>query len=386
MKILMYAPVFPPMIGGPATQSENLCRALVGRGHVPVVVTVGDRFSKKDESGYLVYRYPWAYTSTPLDKLVRWIIVPIVLIRVFIREKPEVLHCHSVSALSFVAGLIARITRRPSLIKFAGDWVWETYATSKVRSKDFEGIYSRSVAARFLTFVQRTGLSLFDVVWVPSQFRAQNVRRILGENAPVRIIPNALLLTGGGVHAAPERPIVVSANRFIPHKRIPTIIEAFAKTGRSDATLVLVGAGQERILGEAKQTAERLGVAERVIFTGKLSSDEVYNHFKRATLYVSASLEEGFPNVFIEAMHFGLPIVSTDVGGCRELVVEGETGYLVDTEGDDQLTRRMKEILSNSALRDEMAHAAYERSKQFNLAHVVDSFIDLYEELVRRRR
>ncbi len=385
MKVLMYAPIFPPMIGGPATQSWHLCRVLNDRGVTPVVVTVGDRFELSNPDGYTVYRYRWRYTRTPLDKPIRWLVGSACLAWVIVRERPDILHAHSVSALSFVAGLFAKIAGMPSIIKFAGDWVWETYATSDVKSRDFGGTYSFSVFSRFLTWIERHGLLLFSVVWAPSQFRAKNIRAIAGEDASIRIIPNALDIEGGGykTFTHDSKPVVVSANRFIPHKRIPTIIRAFAKAKTPHAHLVLIGDGQDRIREESESEAKRLRVP--VTFTGRLSSADVYAQFQGAALYVSASLEEGFPNVFIEAMHFGLPIVSTDVGGCSELVQDGITGFLVDPSDEDAFSEKIRELLVNLDLRNKMAKSAYERSKQFQLTNVVNSFITLYEDILTAR-
>lgn len=383
----MYAPIFPPVIGGPSTQCFHLCRALLQKGETPVVVTIGDKFEKTSENGYTVYRYPWRYTGTSLDRIIRWAIFPIYFSRILRREKPDILHCHSVSVLAFVAGFLAKRKNIPRIIKFAGDWVWETLSTHKLRAQDFEEIYEHSFFARFMRRFERWGLSQFDIIWAPSQFRASNIKKVFGDNAPIRIIPNALMLQGGGVRTFNEGdvPTIVSANRFIPHKRIPMIIRAFSALRNSQAKLVLIGSGEEAEIKAAVDAANDLGVEERVRFTGRLGSEDVYKEFALATLYVSGSLEEGFPNVFIEAMHWGLPIVSTDVGGCKEMILEGETGYLVDAMDEKALTERMERIISDAPLRNRLAEAAFTHSKQFDLSNIVESFTSLYQELLTNK-
>lgn len=390
MRILMYAPIYPPAIGGPSTQCWNLCRALHARGEAPIVVTPGERFEKQSPDGFPVYRYPNTYTHTPLDKAFRWIVFPFYFSWILFKEKPEIVHCHSASVASFMAGFIARIVGIPRVLKFAGDWVWETLSTRELtEAKDFTEIYTSSATARIMTWIERRGVNLFDIIWTPSEFRRSNIRYLIGTDEKTRIIPNCLLLTGGGFRRESETDpmVVVSANRFIPHKRIPLVISAFSKIAdMPGAKLVLIGGGADEQIALAKKKAVELGIADRVVFAGVLSSDEVYEQFKNASIYLGASLEEGFPNVFIEAMHYGLPIVATDVGGSKELVVEGKTGYLVAPMDESALGRRLAELAHNRDLRNTFAAAAYERSKQFNLEVLVDTFIEMYQDLLEPKR
>lgn len=378
------------MIGGPATQCFHLCNMLLKGGDEPVVLTIGDRFECASPDGYRVYRYPWRYTRTPIDKAIRWVVFPWYFLSVVKREKPDVIHCHAVSALSFVAGALSRRKRIPSVIKFAGDWVWETFSTRRLRARDFDDLYRRSFLARLLWRVERRGLKRFAMIWAPSKFREENVRRVMGDVDNVRVIYNALDLPPGGLREMrPGDPfVVVSASRFIPHKRIPVIVRAFAALQDPHARLVLIGSGTNEQVGIAKAAVAEAGVGRQVTFLGKLDSlreaDKLYGAFKQASVYVSASLEEGFPNVFVEAMHFGLPIVSTDVGGCREIVTDGRTGFLVDPADETGFARRLKELKENTERRNEMAEAAVEQSKRFELAAVLGQFKSLYAEAIRR--
>lgn len=376
----MYAPIFPPAIGGPSTQAYSLCESLHKNGQEVVVVTIGDRFARQTPDGYPVYRYPWKYTHTPIDKIIRWIVFPFYFSKILNKEKPDIVHCHSVSIISFVAGRMAKRRGMGAIIKFAGDWVWETLSTSGVKATDFNDLRKRSSLARFMWKIEKWGLATFDWIWAPSEFRAQNVEQVQGHRRNVRIIYNALELPDGGYHEMkPGDPfIVVAANRFIPHKRIPAIVEAFAKLQNKNAKLVLIGTGQEGEILKTKETIDKLGLQNQVMLTGRIEIEEVYKHFAKASIYVSNSLEEGFPNVFVEAMHFGLPIISTNVGGCHEIVREGETGFLFDITNEDLLVNRMKQLLEDYSKRNEMAKASYEYSRQYELSTVLSQFLDLY--------
>jgi glycosyltransferase involved in cell wall biosynthesis len=384
MRILIFSTIFPPAIGGPATQSFHLCKALVKKGVTPIVVTYGPDFSVDRTHGFSVHHFRSVYTHTPLDKALRWIVFPFFIQRLLKREKIDVLHCNSASALSFVAARVAKSMGIPRVLKFAGDWVWETLSTHKLTdAADFTEIYTSSVYARLLTRVEKWGVGLFDAVWTPSQFRRRNIAYLTGASEKTVIIPNCLLLEDGGARTWSESdPVtIISANRFIPHKRIGMIVELFAELALPNSTLVLVGGGAEKEEQAVRDTITRLGLADRVKMTGILSSPEVYEEFEKASFYISMSLEEGFPNVFIEAMHYGLPIVSTDVGGSSELVVEGETGFLLNVDDRSGFIEKMRILGQDVSLRSRMSQNAFERSKLFNLEHRIEDFIALYRRL-----
>jgi glycosyltransferase involved in cell wall biosynthesis len=302
------------------------------------------------------------------------------------KEKPAVVHAHAVSALTFVVGVCARIFGIPSIVKFAGDWVWETMSTHALHAKDLDELKKTSRLARLLTRVERFGVRNFTVQWAPSQFREENIRTLLGPDASVVRIPNSLALPSVERYTRQEKAgcRVVSANRFIPHKRVALIANMFARVAGPEDTLVLIGTGADVEVEKVTKVVSELPCADRITLTGKLSSEEVYDQFAQSDIYVSASLEEGFPNVFVEAMHFGLPIIATDVGGCREMVQHEKTGLLSPVEDDNQLQNNIQTVLRDAALRERMSQASREAARAFDLNVVVDQFISLYTRLANR--
>jgi glycosyltransferase involved in cell wall biosynthesis len=384
MKILMYAPVFPPMIGGPATQSAHLCRVLVEKGEDPVVLTVGDRFLKeRSGDGYWVYRYPWRFTGTPIDKCIRWVVFLPFFMYVVWREKPVIIHAHAVSALTFVVGVYAWMVGIPSIVKFAGDWVWETLSARSVKAITPELLKERHSIARLLNSVQVFALKKFTVQWAPSLSKKRDLERLLGTTSTIEYIPNSLDLPDPELYPKKKSNglLIVSANRFVPHKRVPLIVQIFERVARPEDRLVLIGTGEERELGNVRKLVEDSPRKQQITLTGGLPVEEVYVWLAQADIYVSSSLEEGMPNVFIEAMHFGVPIVATDVGGCGELVQVGKTGFLAPVDDDGVLEKHLRVLLENDELRKEMSDASRVASQAYDLHKVVQEFLDLYKRL-----
>lgn len=149
---------------------------------------------------------------------------------------------------------------------------------------------------------------------------------------PQRYYPNrepchrATLAPGG-------EKIVMHVSNFRSVKRIPDVVMAFARIRDSvDARLVLVGDGPER--PRAREIAERLGVAEHVVFLGKHAAVEEL--LSCADLFLLPSESESFGLAALEAMACGVPVVASDTGGLPEVVADGEVGFLLpvgDFEG-----------------------------------------------------
>jgi teichuronic acid biosynthesis glycosyltransferase TuaC len=132
-------------------------------------------------------------------------------------------------------------------------------------------------------------------------------------------------------------PLLVSVGTLAPRKGFHLVMEAMAKLRKSWPSLRLAivgGHGTEGAMGdELRALASRLGIAERVIFAGPRHGEELVRWYAAADLFVLASAHEGCPNVVLEALACGTPVVATPVGDVPELVPP-EVGLLVERDAD----------------------------------------------------
>lgn len=143
--------------------------------------------------------------------------------------------------------------------------------------------------------------------------------------------------------------------------------------------LLLVGDGELRSALEA-QTAQ-LNLQDSVIFTG--TRTDVPTLLKALDLFVLPSLWEGLPNVILEAMAIGLPVVATAVGGTPELVVDGSTGCLAPPNNPAALAKAIGDLLANPTHRQQMGRAGRARvEQQFTIQRMVQATEDLYARLL----
>lgn len=134
----------------------------------------------------------------------------------------------------------------------------------------------------------------------------------------------------------PDARIFLFVGNLLPVKNPQLLVRAFAKyraaSGNTASLLLMAGKGP--LQGEVLTLAESLGLRDHVRLTGPLDSEQIATHMAAADLLCLSSRNEGLPNVILEALACGLPVLSTDVGGISEIVTPAE-GLLV-REGDEE--------------------------------------------------
>jgi glycosyltransferase involved in cell wall biosynthesis len=202
--------------------------------------------------------------------------------------------------------------------------------------------------------------------------------------ARVAVIPNAVVPPAA---LAPERlptPAVFGfVGRLNRQKRVDILLDAFAEAGAQlkDAKLVLVGDGPQR--ASAIDRARRLGIEHRVQFTGLV--DDVEQHMVRFSCVVLPSAYEGLPNVALEAVALGVPVVAADVGDVGDIIIDDRTGYLWRTSTTSELADLMVRAATNEALRKRSREEgpALIREK-YSVDAAVGKLLSVYEKAVEK--
>ena len=179
----------------------------------------------------------------------------------------------------------------------------------------------------------------------------------------------------------PERRLVVQVGRLTAQKDFPTFLRAAAQVMARvpDVDFVVVGEGEDRAALET--LAQRLGVGPRLRFAGL--RHDVPLLLAGADVLTLTSLFEGFPNVLLEAMATGAVAVTTDVGGCLELVVAEETGLVVPPRAPAAVAAAIERVLRDPALARRLALAARRRVEaRFVVDVMAQRTMDTYRALV----
>ena len=274
------------------------------------------------------------------------------------------IHANGSRAMAY-AGAAGRLASCPTL--------WH------VRIADSDGLLDRALCA-MATLVVATSRGV--------------ARRFWWSPAKVRVVPNGIDLERfaprapsvtlrAALQLPTSAPLAVSVGRHVPEKGYRHLIDAAARLEqtRPGVHWVLVGDGELR--SELEAQSRRLDLASRVHFTG--SRSDVADLLALADVFVLPSESEGFGRVLVEAMAMARAIVATNVGGIPDIVLDGETGVLVEPANAVALAHAVRGLLDDPARAARLGAAGRRRAEStFSVGAHVDGVERVYHEVLGR--
>lgn len=243
----------------------------------------------------------------------------------------DVIDSHFAFPDGVAAALLARRFRRPSVVT--------------VRGSDINIIAKERIAGRWI----RWSLLEHDAVIAVSNALAERVREIVPEHPNVHVLANGVdaeVFAPSDQRAEVARedePLVLSVGNLIPLKGHHLVIEALSRL--NGARLMIVGHGPMK--NELVALAERLGVRERVEFVPEVQRAELVEMYRSAAVTVLASSNEGMPNVVLESLSCGTPVIATSVGGIPEVLKPPDGGVLLSERSSPAIARAVRDCLDS---------------------------------------
>jgi len=302
------------------------------------------------------------------------------LAKIIWRERPQIVHSHMIHA-NLLARFIRLFTPIPILICTAHS-TQESGKRGSLRIREIMYRVTDSLCD-ITTQVSRFGLERYIQVgavprhkiifipngidtnrFYPSYETGRNLRHNLGLN---------------------DEFVWLAVGRFEEAKDYPTMVQAFRLILQEYENTILLIAGQGSLKKEIEQYAKQLHIREKIIFLGvRKDIPELMNV---ADAYVMSSAWEGLPMVLLEAAATGLPIVATNVGGNGEVVLDGESGFLVPPQNSKALAESMLKLMS---LEPDERRKMGERGRKhieenYSLDRVIEQWEILYKKLLTKR-
>jgi glycosyltransferase involved in cell wall biosynthesis/uncharacterized membrane protein len=289
------------------------------------------------------------------------------LIRLFRRERPDIVHASS-SKAGVLGRLAAFVAGVPIRIFTVHGWAFAAYD---------------GVAGRLYLWADRVVRPLTTlVICVSRRERELGLRARACTPGRSAVVHNAVDLRAFPVAVTRgEPPQIITVGRFAYPKDYVTLVRAVACV-ETDFHAIFVGEGPDR--RAVANEIRRLGLAPSVALVGARS--DVPELLAEADVFVLSSRSEGLPMSVLEAMAAGLPVVATDVGGVSELVLDGETGLLVPPGDATALATALERLLRDEDLRRRMAASARARvEREFDLTTFQKAHVELYSRELERR-
>jgi glycosyltransferase involved in cell wall biosynthesis len=379
MRILIINSEYPPLGGGAGNASANLARSFISKGQEVAVLTVHYPGLPREENqeGILVRRIQALRKhqdrSDPFEQVSFFLSGCIHALPMMRSWQPDVV----VAFFGVPSGAVALFARMilgiPYIVSLRGGDV------PGFRPYDFD-TYHRLVSP-FLRQIWRHAGSV-----VANSKGLRDLGLAFEPSIPIHTIPNGVDIkrfTPGDRIWKPGRMLFVG--RIVYQKGLDILFQALGGLSDLEWQLTLVGDGNQ--CPHLKDQARSLGILDRIHFAGWLTGDALVRQYQQANLYVAPSRHEGMPNVVLEAMASGLPVMASDIAGNEELVESRVNGMLVPPGDVQALQNSLREILSKPEKQQEMGIASRKRVEDtYTWSVMADRYLDIMNNLVLRKQ
>jgi glycosyltransferase involved in cell wall biosynthesis len=370
----MIAREFPPDLGGIGPYVYNLSKKLHERGHEITVITRGSngKRSKEIVDGIDVFRVPF-FPLYPFHVWLHGIFVN----QLFKSLEPglNLVHLHS------------PITPP---IKTSLPIITTVHTPMKVdaRYHEVRDLYSLAERVQSSVIYPPIESRLFS----HSKLVTSVSRSVAIELREYGLDPNEITVVGNGVDEKTFTPAQSrNCTRYVLYtgvlrarKGLFDLIECARYVCNVDQTIKFVICGTGPFLHKAEEAARKLGVEKQIVFLGYVKRDKLIQTYQNATVHVVPSHYEGLPNVLLEAMSCGLPVVATEVSGNKEVISNGVNGFLVPPKSPKAMSEAVIKLLGDDKLRVKIGEAARKTiEKSYTWNRIADNVIECYESMVK---
>jgi glycosyltransferase involved in cell wall biosynthesis len=373
MRVLVTVGIFPPDIGGPATFVPKIAKYFQDELNYEIEIltlsdnknsNINDDFSVKRIDRNLPIIYRWLKTIFTIYKL---------------GKNKDLIFVNGLGTEATIANIFLN---KKIIRKIVGDPVWErAYSKAKIsESFDEFQVKNYGFSISFQKKVRSFSIKKSDIIVTPSQ-HLKNFILNLGFKNKIEIINNGVFIPEENTNIFTNDQINITiVSRLVSHKNIEKIIKAISDLNSPLINLNIIGDGPE--LNQLQKISLESNNKDNIIFHGKLNRDEIDHIFLNSDIYIQASNYEGLPHSLLEAMSYGIPVLCTPVGECKEILGNEDRGYILDLPvSKNNIKSKISQIIGEK----DIANKKGERGKDFiNEKYNLTNSFNLYKNLFTR--
>jgi len=374
MRIAMFSDSYYPYVSGVTRAVATARQTLAAMGHEVALFCPAYPGAGKEPGLYRLpsFRAPTNagyYVAAPFFAGLR---------RTLSSLRPDVIHIHSPFNLGKAGYTAGRRLGIPVVF---------TYHTMYNMYAHYVPVFGRSVSRIVEEMALQVARSV-DAVVTPSGVLAEYIEA-RGVASPVFAIPNGIdvpefqsgdpVFLRSVVPIPRSTPVVLTCSRLGVEKNVEVLLRSFAlASGEVDAALVLIGDGPQR--DALVKMASSLGIAGRTFFVGTVPPARMPDYYAGADLFLFASLTDTQGLVVVEAKAAGLPAVAVGALGVKDMVKDGEDGYLCRND-PAELAARTASLLKNPPLLASMKESAKRNAQAFSREAAAERLLDCYKSV-----
>ena len=382
MKILITTDLYKPLVNGVVTSVINIKNGLERSGHEVRILTLAqDTVSYERDGVYYIgsLNSGWVYPGTRIR-----LRIPHNFFRDIIRWNPDVVHSQCEFSTYGCAKKIARACGAPLVHTY--HTVYEDYTHYFCPSKKL-GTF---LVSRFSRHV----LNNTDAVIAPS-YKVGRLLERYGVRTSVSIIPSGIDIVRyshmPAAHWINERRAeygldggdlrLIYVGRLAKEKNVDELLDMMAGCRDLPVRLLIVGDGPVR--EDIEEHCERLGLNDKVRFTGMISPDKVGEYYHIGDVFVNASTSETQGLTYVEAMAAGLPMLCRHDECLEGMVKDGVNGWQYSNESE--FRAHVEKLIADPEMRKNMSTNAVSEAQRFSTANFVNSVERLYMDAIKKK-
>lgn len=399
MNICFIVDYYPPdRLGGVGESAKYLKDALENAGHEVFVLTTGKK-SEDSEIERNVIRlskqlslFPFAlfFTITSLIK----------------RLKIELIHVHhsiGITALfwkhilgkKFPAVVTTYKCSRPHIAESIKPIIMNNKIIFKPRFYEFK----TKISFTLLKIADKYLAKVSDYLTSNSEdTKSKNIQTLKIKEDKIRTVHNGVdlkkfdhSLDGNPIREKYKIPqdgtLLLYVGGFSVRKRVPLLFHILKEiTTKRNNVFLLVAGSAKGYIEDFKKIVKELGIEDNVVFSGFVKNTELPSYYSAADIMIVPSEYEPFGIINIEAMAMAKPVIATTAGGMGDIIIDGETGYLVEKDDIAGLINRINHLI-NSSNREKMGLNGYRRvCDKFTWEIIVKKYLNVYEDALNLKK
>ncbi|MFH0803631.1 MAG: glycosyltransferase family 4 protein [Candidatus Tagabacteria bacterium] len=375
MKILITTGIYPPDIGGPATQIEYLASDLTKNGLEVEVLTYGNPEKKSR-----LFRLANVSKTWPAG--LRHVIFGL---KTFLMAySADIIYTTDLYSPGFYSMLASKFWRKKFVVRFAGDSAWET-AFNRGLIKDDIIMFQKKIYGSFIEKMKarrKKILESADAIIAVSNFIRDLAIQIGILPSKIHVIYNAVDFFGSlSPHKEPTVPTLVFSGRLTPWKGVEMLIKIIVGLKKKYPNVIFEVLGEGSETAKLKDLARRLDTPKNINFRGKVGENESRIIFSHSTIFVLNTAYEGLSHAVLNAMDAGIPVITTFAGGNPEVIENGINGFLVPYNDEKAWLEAITKLLEDGKLRAKFSRNAKITLEKFKWNKLVEKTIKVLENL-----
>jgi len=371
MRILIATGIFPPEIGGPASYAVKLAKQ-ISQKHQVAVITYSPVFSYAGdkELGFPVTRV--------FNRLPIMIKQAVYLFRLWRLAKDyDIIYAINAVSAGLLASWVARMRKKKLYVKVVGDVAWER-AMNQGKTFHLINDFQKEPKHGYIRRLHRMQVQVCrsaQKVIVPSAYLAGLVRGWGLRADQVAVVYNGVDFKASKLSKEEARKeigvsgnLILSVGRLVPWKGFRMLIKIMPQLLQINQffRLVIVGDGPD--MHQLQAMVRNLGLERKVYFAGGKNQQELAVYFAAADMFVLNTGYEGFSHQILEAMSAGVPVITTPVGGNREVIAQSENGFMVRYNDEFNLVEAIKSLWNMPDVREKFIEEGKKTAAEYTVS------------------